>query len=231
MKLFLFDSELDKEVNQIIKMVQLRKHGEVAELIDTPGNRYKMSYGVSLNQLIQIAEKYLNNNRLAEQLWFKEIRETMLLATMICNPDEFTTEQFKEWIELVHALELAEHLSKNLVSNTSHLEQMIDVALDQPDEAQNSTGWFSAGWALRRENLVAGELTQRMISKNNPEGLIQYPFQARAVSFMLRQLIRSSTEGKKQAEEWSETYRFSNNYYVKMILEEVKTELIWGNNH
>lgn len=112
---FLLDNgDTENEFQQIIKQVKLRKNGDVSQSMKDHGIEYKLNWGVSIVDLREIARSYKPNHLLALKLWNKQWRETMILATLLDEPDEVTEEQMDFWTKSTENSELAEQASANL---------------------------------------------------------------------------------------------------------------------
>lgn len=112
---FLLDNQdTEKQFQQILKTIRLRQSGEVSEAMSQQGIQYKMNYGVSILDLREIAKTIEPNHLLALKLWNKQWRETMILATLLDEPDEVTEEQMDFWTKSFENTEIAEQASTNL---------------------------------------------------------------------------------------------------------------------
>lgn len=114
MDFILDNQETEKKFQQLIKVIRLRQSGEVAAAMNESGISYKMNWGVSLLDLREIAQSYEADHLLALKLWNKQWRETMILATLIDNPEEVTEEQMDFWTKSFENSEIAEQASTNL---------------------------------------------------------------------------------------------------------------------
>ena len=114
MDFILDNQETEKKFQQIITLIKSRKNGEVADLMNAKGVKYKMNWGVSIIDLRDIALQFEPNHLLALKLWNKQWRETMILATLIDVPDQVTEEQIDFWTKTFENTEIAEQSSANL---------------------------------------------------------------------------------------------------------------------
>ena len=114
MDFILDNQETEKKFQQIITLIKSRKNGEVADLMNAKGVKYKMNWGVSIIDLRDIALQFEPNHLLALKLWNKQWRETMILATLIDVPDQVTEEQIDFWTKTFENTEIAEQASANL---------------------------------------------------------------------------------------------------------------------
>ncbi|GAB1454208.1 hypothetical protein MASR2M47_42640 [Draconibacterium sp.] len=114
MDFILDNQETEQHFQQILKLVKLRKSGEVADLMKQNGIQYKMNWGVSIIELREIAKQFEPDHLLALKLWNKQWRETMILATLIDDPNQVTEEQIDFWTKTFENTEIAEQASANL---------------------------------------------------------------------------------------------------------------------
>ncbi len=112
---FILDNpDTEKNLQQILKLIKLRKSGEVSDLMKQSGIRYKMNWGVSIIELREIAVQFEPDHLLALKLWNKQWRETMILATLLDEPALITEEQMDFWTKSFDNTEIAEQASANL---------------------------------------------------------------------------------------------------------------------
>lgn len=112
---FLLDDEAtEKEFQQILKLIKSRRNGDVAASMKEHGITYKLNWGVSVVELREIARSFEPNHLLALKLWNKQWRETMILATLLDEPDEVTEEQMDFWTKSMENSEIAEQASASL---------------------------------------------------------------------------------------------------------------------
>ncbi len=114
MDFILDNKETEKKFQQILSLIKLRKSGEVADLLKQKGIQYKTNWGVSIIELRDIAKQFEPDHLLALKLWNKQWRETMILATLIDEPNQVTEEQIDFWTKTFENTEIAEQASANL---------------------------------------------------------------------------------------------------------------------
>lgn len=116
MKFYISNPELDHQIEDILRKIRLSMNGIASDHMKQHGISYKKNYGVSIPRLREIASGYTPNNDLAQRLWLLEVRETMILATILQPADKFTFEMAKKWSEKLNQLEIIELTSMNLFS-------------------------------------------------------------------------------------------------------------------
>lgn len=114
MDFILDNKETEQKYQQLLKVIKLRQSGEVSEAMTQQGVTYKLNWGVSLLDLRDIAKSYEHDHLLALKLWNKQWRETMILATLLDDPDEVSEEQMDFWTKSFENSEIAEQTSTNL---------------------------------------------------------------------------------------------------------------------
>jgi hypothetical protein len=112
---FLLDSpEAEKDFQQLLDEIKLRRNGELAASMKGQGLEYKMNWGVPVVELRKLAREFNPGHLLALKLWNKQWRETMILATLLDKPEEVTEEQMDFWTKSFDNQEIAEQASANL---------------------------------------------------------------------------------------------------------------------
>ena len=126
-KYFAVNEEIENQIKSIRRAIYLSMNGICAENIDNAGIEYKQNFGVSWARLCEIAQNYTPNYELAERLWLMSIRETKLLATLLCPPHELTAERLAEWTTGITTIELAEIFAFALLRKTTLTEQILQL--------------------------------------------------------------------------------------------------------
>lgn len=124
-KYFAVNEEIEQTIKMIRRDIMLSMNGICAEMLNNSGLKYKQNYGVSLTRLKEIAEKYAKNYLLSERLWLMSIRETKILATMLCPPDDMNEKRIWEWMDGVETVEMAEIISFELLRKNHRLKTEI----------------------------------------------------------------------------------------------------------
>ncbi|SEH05517.1 Uncharacterised protein [Candidatus Venteria ishoeyi] len=114
MDFILDDQDIEKQFQQLLKIIKSRKNGEVSDAMKNQGINYKLNWGVSIIDLREIAGMFEKNHLLALKLWNKQWRETMILATLLDDPKELSEEQIDFWTKTFEGTEIAEQASTNL---------------------------------------------------------------------------------------------------------------------
>ena len=89
MKFFAFDAALDEQLKLVQRRIRKLMNGEIAAQLRAAGMDYAKLYGVSLVHLRQFSQELKPGKDLADRLWHRNIRETMILATMVAPKEDF----------------------------------------------------------------------------------------------------------------------------------------------
>jgi 3-methyladenine DNA glycosylase AlkD len=116
---YLLDNvETERVFQEIIRKLKPLQNGDVATSISSRGVYYKVNLGASIPSLQQLALNYEKNHLLSLKLWNKQWRETMILATLLEEPDKMTGNQMDFWVRNFQSLEIIEQAVINLFSKT-----------------------------------------------------------------------------------------------------------------
>ena len=117
---YLLDNpDAERMFQEILSKIKPLQNIEVVNSMQKRGVDYKISFGVSIPLLSEMASGYENNHLLALKLWNKQWRETMILAMLIEEPDKVTENQMDFWVKNFQSTEIAEQAAMNLFSKTA----------------------------------------------------------------------------------------------------------------
>ena len=166
-KYFAVNEEIETQIKSIRRAIYLSMNGICAENIDNSGLEYKQNFGVAWTRLVEIAQNYTKNYDLAERLWLMSIRETKLLATLLCPPQELTAERLTEWVKGITTIELAEIFAFALLRKTTNLTEEIL----QLEQSENHLHRLTAYHTLAR---LATQNLNQIKSEENKETTSQF---------------------------------------------------------
>lgn len=228
MKFFAINPEIDQEFNKVLSLVNLRKNGETAEMLNRMGMNYQKNYGVSLVHIRQIAASAPHQNELARRLWHRQIRETMIVATLIADPNAMDLSELLEWGHMIHNTELAEQTAMNLFARSAQLPSLIEDFQNSGSPFIKATAYFSLAWSLRNPQPDASA-TIKLILKLTDNCRPEHPIMSRGLSMLLRQTIRQFPNGPQLALQWIENNQHPENQHTLLAIEETKQELEYFN--
>jgi len=110
----MINPELDRQISDIRLKIHLSMNGKVSDQMTKSGIIYKKNFGVSIPRLKEISKSYIPNHDLVQRLWNLQIRETMILATLLQPIDKFTPEIAQNWVESFNQVEIVEQACMNL---------------------------------------------------------------------------------------------------------------------
>lgn len=119
----------------------LSMNGICAEQLTNSGYRYEKNFGVSIARLREIASEYTPDYTLAYRLWLLPIRETKILATMLCPPSDLNIDNIDKWTAIIDNNELAETAGSFLFSKAPHLTLHFISLLNDPNPTLRITAY------------------------------------------------------------------------------------------
>jgi hypothetical protein len=114
MEFILDNNDSEKNYQTIIAKIKRIRNGDTADSMKRTGIIYKMNWGIALVTLRQMAKEFSPDHVLALKLWNKQWRESMILATLLDEPEKVTEEQMDFWTKSFENTEIAEQTSANL---------------------------------------------------------------------------------------------------------------------
>lgn len=136
---------MDEKVIDIIAQIKQRMNGAVVESMRESGIIYKVSYGVTIPELKEIALPYKGNHDLAIQLFEQDIRECKIIASIIDDPALVTGDQIDNWCDDFVNSELVEQVCNNLFWKSDFaLSRSYEWCIDD-DELMKKAGLLIIG--------------------------------------------------------------------------------------
>lgn len=142
MKYTLVNPGLEAQIVEIKRKIMLSMNGIVSTQMTQKGIVYKKNYGVSIPRIKEIASLYTPNHDLAQRLWNLEIRETMILATLLEPADTFTIEMSRNWVAGFNQIEIIEQACMNLFSKIHDANTLCNEWINSDNEWIQITGFI-----------------------------------------------------------------------------------------
>ncbi len=214
MKFFPVEPEIDRQIELLMRQIRKLKDGETAELIEKSGARYRVNYGVSIVYLRQMAADMPKSAGLAHRLWARQIRETMILATMVVAFEDLGNDGVREWGEMLNTIELSEQLGRNLLSGLDVPQELLVDWLKSGHFYRQYAALMAIGWRLRMHQVAGFPGIHDLLTYLKQ--LACEPRYLRAITFALKMAGRQTALQQKileNAREW----KASENPYVSEI--------------
>jgi hypothetical protein len=223
MKFFPDNLAIDQKIDFLMKKFRKLMDGEISGLMTTSGAVYRKNYGVSLVHLRKLASELDKNADLAIRLWYREIRESMIMATLLADFDQLGAGELDQWGEMVHTLELSEQLGRNLLSQTVVPESFLSGWLNSDHFYKQYAAAMGIGWRLRLRPEVGFHALDEIIPRLKI--LSGQPQFMRAGAFLLKMAGRFSDAHRSLILLVVGDWMQDDNSSVKQIGDDVKYEL------
>jgi 3-methyladenine DNA glycosylase AlkD len=224
MKYFFTTPVIDAQIVEIKAKIRLSMNGIVSEQMTQSGILYKKNYGVSLPRIKEIAASYELNHSLAQQLWALKIRETMIMATLLEQPEQFTVENANDWVAQFNQIEIVEQTCMHLFRKLDFAPALCCDWVQSDQIWKKITGFIlSARIPEKLNDLELAIIIKKGIELSNTSDLHLYKAIGLSLSRLCRKNKESATSILKEIDLFLEPFSIGQQY----ILEEVKQELIF----
>ena len=224
MKYSLITPKIEAQTTEIKRKILLSMNGIVADQMTQSGLIYKQNFGVSIPRIKEIATEYSQNHDLALQLWSLQIRETMIMASLLEPVEYFTKETAKKWIESFNQIEIIEQLTMNLFCKLSFANLLVLEWICSTNSWTQITGFILAA---RITNKLSNDEITVIINKglelSTTENLHLYKALGLCLSRLCRVNKETATSILKKIEHYSDNSVISQQY----ISNEVKQEILF----
>ena len=133
-------------IKDIRKQCRLAMNGVTSTSMRQKGLSYKINFGLSFQQIKDLAQRYEPNAELAETIWREDTRELKILATLLYPLPEFTKEVADRWVSEIPNQEIREQICFNLFQNLLFANELVSLWGDDDKEEIRTTGY----WLLAR---------------------------------------------------------------------------------
>ena len=227
MKYTLANPTLDTQIVEIKRKIRLSMNGIVSGQMVQNGIIYKKNFGVSIPRIKEIASFYTPNHDLAQRLWDLQIRETMILATLLEPKESFNVQFAREMVGSFHQIEIVEQASMNLFSKVNQSVALSKEWVQSYNEWIQITGYMVAA---RIYDLLSKKdidfMTHEAIKVSGTDNFHLY----KAVGLCLSRFCRKDTDTSayilKEIKALSQTTSIGQRY----ISNEVKQEILFLNH-
>jgi len=220
--LLLITPSLDKQIEDIKQKIYLAMNGIVSEKMTQYGFFYKQNFGVSIPQLRNIAAQYNKNQDLAKRLWLLNIRETMIIATMIADESKLSAEDLRHWLSECSNMELIEQICMNLLARSSFSNQLA-ISLAQSENAHEKMAGFLLSARIYKQfsEKEIEELVSIGIENSSDTDYYLY----KSISLSFSRLSRKSREVANYILKSIDSFEKSKSSSQQFILKELKEEI------
>jgi len=226
MKFFIANPDLDTQISEIKKTIRLSMNGIVSDQMTQSGIIYKKNYGVTIPRIKEIASRYAPNHDLAQRLWMFNIRETMIMATLLEPTAKFTPELAETWAQSFNQIEIIEQTNMNLFSKLPFAAAMAAKWIQSGSIWLQITGFILAARIAGKFN--QNEITavvKKGIELSNTDDLHLYKSIGLCLSRFCRKDREIASYILKEIEAFSDDSSISQQY----ISTEVKQEILFLN--
>ena len=218
---FVENKEITEQVNKIKRIIRGSMNGITVESMTQKGIHYKANFGVALPRLREIASQYEPNMQLATQLWFLEMRESMIIGSLLVPHNEMDTNTAITWCEKIPNHELSEITAMTLFCRQPNASQFVAKALENTNPLVVTTA-ISTATRITKE--LPDTLIKELVLKFNTFEQITL-VHANTLATCLARVASDNTQRIGLIEELIQPFFASENSYHQYIFEYVTKEL------
>lgn len=186
--------------------------------------------GVRMPDIRELAKNIKRNHALALQLWTTKVHEARLLATLVADPKEFTSELFDLWTADFRSWDLCDQACINLFIKTPFVDQKIaEYALREEEYIKRTAFSLIAVSAVHRkkerDEIFLTFLALIKVASSDPRNFVK-----KAVNWALRQIGKRNallhTAALNCAEEIAQQTEASAKWIAADAIRELNSEKI-----
>ncbi len=222
MQLFYNPKPIDDTISEIKKKFRKLMNGEVSATMQSMGATYRVNYGIEYFRLKDLAQQYQPNADLSTRLWNLNIRETMIMATLLYPIDAFTKEQANQWLEKVNQPELVEYYCMNLLSKLDFASELVLEWIDADNIWKQITGFtLSARIYPKLKDNEVEKIIDRAYLHSATDNLHLYKSVALSLGRMCRISKNIAEKISPIVQELEQSDRLSQKYIAYQVITEM----------
>ena len=225
MKFLLANPALDQQISQIQRLIRLSMDGVISDSMKSHGIIYKKNYGVSITRLREIGKAIDKNHDLAQRLWLLDIRETIILATLLQPAETFTKDMAHAWMEKCNNIELIEQVNLNLFQHLAYAPEFSIKCIESANIHHKTFGYMLALRVYKR--LSQKEITVILERALQTDIIDNQPMLYNTIAVCLARLSRKDEATARIITEKIQHFRTDASTGRNHIYETVKQELIF----
>lgn len=225
MKFYIENQRVEKELDWVLAQLKLYMNGATTAQMEDRGIRYRQNYGVGMPHLKQLLKKIPYSYELAERLWFLEIRETMLLATLLVENDDMSLERCVEWAEKVNNKDLVERSAMFLWQRLNNIDDLIKDWLNGTDQELKACAFYTLGHRLKLDHAISYSIKDFVEHISEDGALV-----LQAASFALRMQMRKNPDQIPLLSNFIQRQQKSNRLIDQAMAQEILTEIDYLNS-
>jgi 3-methyladenine DNA glycosylase AlkD len=152
MKYTLANPTLDAQIAEIQRKLKLSMNGIVSGQMTQMGIIYKKNFGVSIPRIKEIASFYTPGHDLAQRLLNLQIRETMIMSTLLEPVESFTPQLAQNMVESFNQIEMVEQACMNLFCKLSWSPSICTEWIQSDIDWIQITGYVLAARIVEKLN-------------------------------------------------------------------------------
>lgn len=223
MKFFPLHTEIDKTINQLISRIWKLRDGEIRAQMERAGAAYKKNWGVSGVHLKNMASELKRDQELARRLWYREIRETMILSTMLGDVEQMSFDELNEWGDMLPTPELSEYMGRYLLSDPRVEESLLIDWMENGPHYKKLAAAMAVGWRFRFYPEAGFEALKEICPLLKAQ--IETGEFSRAGGFVLKMAGRFSQQNRDVVLSYIPDWEQDENNYVRRVAEDLKEEM------
>ena len=224
MKYILANPTLDAQIAEILQKIRLSMNGIVSGQMTQNGIIYKKNYGVSIPRIKEIASAYTPNHDLALRLLNLQIRETIIMSTLLEPFDTYNPSLAHSLVESFNQIEIVEQACMNLFCKLSWSPAICKEWIKSDNDWIQITGYILTARIVEKLNhKEINDIIQEAVKISVTDNHHLYKAVGLCLSRFCRKNSETATAILKEIAPFEQS-SFTGQHYISI---EVKQEILF----
>ncbi|MEQ8685687.1 MAG: DNA alkylation repair protein [Imperialibacter sp.] len=213
-------------VESVISGLKYLANDGIKKGVERFGIPSEKALGIKTPELRKIAKSIKKNHSLAMQLWQTDIHEAKVLASMVGDPKQMTTEQMDAWVADMYSWDVCDQCCGNLFVYTPFWKSKVNEWIPSKHEFTRRAGIVLIAEATmhQKNNVTDDELRTMLLQAvkvaNDPRNFIK-----KAISWAMRQVGKKRPHLTVEVIELARKLQATDDKTSKWIASDVIREL------
>src|SRR5689334_1978872 len=212
-------------VEQVIEMLRRAADPRIVEGLARFGSKPGQAFGISIPTLRKMAKEIGRDHKLALGLWRSGIHEARILASMVDDPGQVTSQQMEEWVNDFDSWDVCDQVCGNLFERTPYAQQKTVEWCHRVPEFVRRAGFVMMAYIAVHDKKASDEAFLPFFPLIKQYATDERNFVKKAVNWALRQIGKRNSHLRAIAVDWAQAIRQMDSRAARWIANDALKEL------
>jgi len=212
-------------VEQVIEMLRGAADPRIVEGLARFGSKPGQAFGISMPTLRKMAKEIGRDHELALGLWCSGIHEARILASMVDDPGQVTSQQMEAWVNDFDSWDVCDQVCGNLFERTPYARQKAVEWCHRQPEFVRRAGFVMMAYIAVHDKKAQDDVFMPFFPLIKQYATDERNFVKKAVNWALRQIGKRNNRLHAVALRWAREIETMDSKSARWIAKDAIREL------